>query len=315
MNVVTMPKLHVGQGTHLGALSVFPVWAEGPVVSGLDSGRAANVAVAEREGSPVVGELVLQNLGAKPALLLAGELFEGGWQHRALNHDVLLLPGQQLVASVSCVEHGRWHGGGTQVRRARRASMMVRSAQTTASGFDRQGVVWDRVSRYDMAFGASPTASYVDHLDRGSARNSARRVEDQGAGLLAECNEAIRLDVRAIRPLAGQRGVLIGLGGQPAFLEVFATSSGLRRNLAALLEAAALDAELLSPEPTPGRRVRRFVGSLSGAPMGDDIEADAGAGRALASHSKYHEIRGLGWDDQLLHATVFNRRHHLMEVA
>ena len=31
--------------------------------------------------------------------------------------------------------------------------------------------------------------------------------------------------------------------------------------------------------------------------------------------SKYHEIRGLGWNDQLLHATVFNRRHHLMEVA
>jgi len=31
--------------------------------------------------------------------------------------------------------------------------------------------------------------------------------------------------------------------------------------------------------------------------------------------SNYHEIRGLGWEDHLLHATVFNRRHHLMEVA
>ena len=133
MNVLTMPRLHVGQGTHVGALSVFPVWAEGPVVPGLDSGPAANVAVAEREGSPVVGELVLQNLGAKPALLLAGELFEGGWQHRALNHDVLLMPGQQLVASVSCVEHGRWHGEGVQVRRARQDRMRVAACQTTAA--------------------------------------------------------------------------------------------------------------------------------------------------------------------------------------
>jgi hypothetical protein len=31
--------------------------------------------------------------------------------------------------------------------------------------------------------------------------------------------------------------------------------------------------------------------------------------------SPRHEIRGLGWDDRLLHASVFNRRHHLMEVA
>ena len=310
MNIVTMPTLHVGQGTHLGALSVFPVWAEGAGVPGLDSGRAAKVAVAEREGSPVVGELVLQNLGAKPALLLAGELFEGGWQHRALNHDLLLMPGQQLVASVSCVEHGRWHGEGVQVRRARRASMMVRSAQTTASAGDRQGQVWERVSRYDQAFGASPTSSYVDHLDR-PVDSGPCQVADSSA----DQGEAIRDGVKAIRALSGQRGVLIGLGGQPAFLELFATPGGLRRNLRGLLEAAALDAALLPPELTPGRRVRRFVASLSGAPLGDHIGADAGAGHALASRSKYHEIRALSWDDQLVHATVFNRRHTLMEVA
>lgn len=109
--------------------------------------------------------------------------------------------------------------------------------------------------------------------------------------------------------------MLIGLGGQPAFLELFASPTGLRRHLAGLLDAAALDAALLPAEPTPGRRVRRFAGSLSGAPLGDEFGADAGAGLALASRSKYHEIRGLGWKDQLLHATVFNRRHHLMEVA
>ena len=166
MNLLMMPTLHVGQGTHLGGLSVFPVWTDAPVVSGLDTGRAARVQVAEREGSPVVGELVLKNEGAKPALLVAGELFEGGWQHRALNHDILLVAGQQLVASVSCVEHGRWHGATAQVRRSRRASMMVRSAQTIADADDRQSSVWERVSRYDNAFGASPTASYVDHLNR-----------------------------------------------------------------------------------------------------------------------------------------------------
>jgi hypothetical protein len=311
MNLLMMPTLHVGHGTHLGGLSVFPIWTDAPVVSGLDTGLSARVEVDEREGSPVVGELVLKNKGTKPALLVAGELFEGGWQHRALNNDILLVPDQQLVASVSCVEHGRWHGGTAQVRRSRRASMMIRSAQTITDEGDRQSQVWDRASRYDTAFGASATSSYVDHLNRRADPGASGDNSDDGQAREA----ALTARIKAIRPLLGQRGVLIGLGGQPAFAELFASSSGLRRHLSGLLEAAAIDAALLGAEPTPGRRARRFVGKLAMAPMGDELGADAGAGHALASRSAYHVIRGLGWDDHLLHATVFNRSHHLMEVA
>ena len=313
MNLLMMPTLHVGQGMHLGGSSVFSIGSDAPLVSGLDTGRAARVRVAEREGSPVVGELVLKNEGAKPALLVAGELFEGGWQHRALNHDILLVAGQQLVASVSCVEHGRWHGATAQVRRSRRASMMVRSAQTIANGHDRQDQVWERVSRYDNAFGASPTASYVDHLNRRVAPFDGGDGQVQGA---QEAKAAeLTAGIKKLRALPGQRGVLIGLGGHPAFVELFASPTGLRRHLPGLLEAAAIDAELLPAEATPGRRARRFVGSLGGAPLGDQRGADAGAGHALAARSPHREIRGLGWNDQLLHATVFNARHYLMEVA
>jgi hypothetical protein len=311
MNVLTMPTLHVGHGTHVGGLSLFPIWTDAPTVSGLDTGTAARVQVDEREGSPVVGELALKNRGPKPALLVAGELFEGGWQHRALNNDILLVPGQQLVASVSCAEAGRWHGATAQVRRSRRASIMVRSAQTIADEDDRQGQVWQRVSRYDMAFGASETASYVDHLNRRADPEANGDSGDDGQTRQAELTAGIK----KIRPLLGQRGVLIGLGGQPAFAELFASTSGLRRHLPGLLEAAAIDAALRPPEPTPGRRARRFVGRLAMAPIGDELGADAGSGHAMASRSAYHEIRGLGWEDHLLHATVFNRRHHLMEVA
>jgi len=34
MNLLMMPILHVGQGTHLGGLSVFPVWTDATVGSG-----------------------------------------------------------------------------------------------------------------------------------------------------------------------------------------------------------------------------------------------------------------------------------------
>src|SRR5665647_3192713 len=311
MSVLTMPALHVGHGTHVGGLSIFPIWTDAPTVSGLDTGTSAHVQVDEREGSPVVGELVLKNQGAKPALLVAGELFEGGWQHRALNNDILLVGGQQLVASVSCVEAGRWHGSTAQVRRSRRASMMVRSAQTIAQADERQGQVWERVSRYDAAFGASATASYVDHLNR----QADPEISDYGQAQISAQQAELAAGIKKIRPLLGQRGVLIGLGGQPAFVELFASTSGLRRHLPGLLEAAAIDAALLPAEPTPGRRARRFVGPLAGAPLGHELGADAGSGHALGSRSQHHEIRGLSWDDQLLHATVFNRRHHLMEPA
>jgi hypothetical protein len=176
---------------------------------------------------------------------------------------------------------------------------------------ERQDEVWERVSRYDTAFGASPTASYVDHLNR-----RADPILDGGGEVQGSALESVdTAGIPRIRALVGQRGVLIGLGGQPAFLEIFASPSGLRRHLPGLLEAAAIDASMLPAEQTPGSRARRFAAQLVNATMGPDVGADAGAGEALASRSPGYDIRGLGWDDQLLYATVFNRRHHLMELA
>jgi len=220
------------------------------------------VRVEEREGSPVVGELVLRNQGAKPALLVAGELFEGGWQHRALNNDVLLVAGQQMVASVSCVEAGRWQGATAQVRRSRHASMMIRSAQTICGEGERQGEVWERASRYDAAFGASETSSYVDHLNR----RAASEIDDDG-------------QVRGSTQQAELAARIKGSGRCSATGVCSSGWVGSRRSWSC------------SPRP------RAF------------------AGTCLASRSPHHEIRGLGWDHHLLHATVFNRRHHLMEVA
>jgi hypothetical protein len=154
-----------------------------------------------------------------------------------------------------------------------------------------------------QTFRPSPECTVAPELDRWVSNAQTRN------GCLTRCT----------RGRSGRSRVSgacsIGLGGQPAFVELFASPTGLRRHLPGLLEAAAIHAALLSDEATPGRRARRFVGSLGGAPLGDQLGADAGAGHALASRSPHHEIRGLGWDDEVLHVTVFNRRHHLMELA
>lgn len=243
VSLLMMPTLHVGHGTHLGGLSVFPIWTDGAIVTGLDTGRMARVQVDEREGSPVVGELVLKNEGAKPALLVAGELFEGGWQHRALNNDILLMPGHQQ-------------------RRQR---------------------CWWRCRRRCWAGSAARRRAGRWHRGYSSVARPAGRAHR--ARWPAGVRGGFRLSLRPSTPPAGAAR---GRGDRRCTLagaaDAWSASSSFRR---------ALDRCASWRRAWCRRRIRQ----------------------AMASRSPYHEIRGLGWDDHLLHATVFNRRHHLMEVA
>ena len=132
---------------------------------------------------------------------------------------------------------------------------------------DRQSQGWARVSRYDNVLGASETASYVDHLNR--CTDPEVNGDGGGDGHLRQAELAA--GIAKIRPLLGQRGVLVGLGGEPAFVELFASTSSLRRHLPGLLEPAPIDAALLPAEPTPGRRARRFVGKLTMARIGVEL--------------------------------------------
>ena len=145
--MMMVPQVHVGCGVYAGGVTVFPVWTAARGVRGLDTGVRARVGAAERAGSPVVGELVLTNEGPRPALLLEGELLEGGWQHRVVVQDLVLAPRSSRVVDVACVEQGRWSGATGQGRRARRASARVRSAFRQDEGI-RQGAVWSRVGDY-----------------------------------------------------------------------------------------------------------------------------------------------------------------------
>jgi hypothetical protein len=49
---------------------------------------------------------VLRVEGAKPVLLVAGGLFEGGWRHQCLHDEILLLAGEKPMAS--SVSRGAW---------------------------------------------------------------------------------------------------------------------------------------------------------------------------------------------------------------
>ena len=325
VKMMTMPALHVGQGATAGPLTVFPVWAAEPGPAGLATGLAADVRVGERDGRPVVGQLVLTNTGSAPALLVEGELLEGGWQHRVLLHDLVLAPGRSMVAPVACVEAGRWGGGGQHARRARRASGAVRATLHTTSPSMRQGEVWRRVSGYDTAMGASATSSFLDHLDafdsdRAAPSLDSRRPPAPGGPAAgpspAEVDGWLR-EVRAVAPLDGQRGVVVGVAGQPVLLEVFPSSQALTEALPALLTGLLLDAVAAGApvEPTPARRARRIVERLDGERFHRQEGVDAGLGVPQTLDTRSLAARGVAVDEVWAHLSVFNRTHPLLAAA
>lgn len=292
-----IPQLHVGHGTHFGALSVFPVWVQSPRVAGLEW-SAGRIRVDEREGSPVVGELVLHNTTPRPVVALEGDLLKGGWQDRMLATSIVLEPLEGRVVEALCVEHGRWGGGGSHASSGRKSAPSVRHGNVSVrEGQHPQHEVWRRIGRFETSLGATASSSMLDHLDRA---------------------EPIKLD-----RLEGQRGVIIGIGGRVIGVELFGSTTGLRARWQGMLDAAALDARLAPPVRTPASRAREFARRLMAMTLEDG--GDAGLARELRSHQGSLRASGIAvTKDELfpcadltriIHLTAFDDSHPLLENA
>jgi hypothetical protein len=289
--MITTPDLHVGHGVTLGPVTVFPVWTDATPLRGITTGTAARVDVTELPSGPSVPHLTVTNVGSKPALMLEGELLEGGWQTRTLSCDLLLAPKDSAVVEVACVEHGRWHGTDGHARRARRVSASVQH-RLRGDETGRQHEVWKSVARFEHATGPTVSSSFADHLDR---------LPDKDA---------------AVRVLPGQTGVITGVAGWPVTLELLGSPSALSAHLAGILDAARLDALLAEhAEPVPARRARRFAAALSALPL-ESVPVRAGDGHAVAASMVGLAARGLAAPcGTLVHLSALNLRHKLIRAA
>ena len=284
---MTLLDIHLGRPCHRGALTLFPLWnglaspSRGYVLA------AGTVEVGERAGSPVVEQLVVTNPAAKPALVLDGDLLEGGQQHRVARRSVLVPPHGSHVLDVLCVQAGRW--GGTSVHRAirRRAPVTVRSS--FGSG---QGEVWRRIEGYGARYGRDETSSLL---------HTADQADQQAAALVA-----------GLQPLPGQCGVLVGVAGQPLFVELVDSARTFATLWGPLLRSVALDALDAAPVTTPGRRARRFVERLQAVPL--QANGEAGVGTGASASSEYASLAGLVWRGRVVHASAVNVRHELVTV-
>ncbi|MGM7669834.1 ARPP-1 family domain-containing protein [Microbacterium sp. A93] len=295
-----LDSLHLGRGTTRGALTVFPVWGEGQP-HGDYATMSPSVQVSEMPTGPQVGTLVITNSHDGPLLLTAGELLEGGHQHRMVADSVLLPPQTEQSVAVVCVEHGRWSGGRDHRSANRRASTRIRAGlragvvggTAQAAGRDRQGEVWSRIDGLERQFGASATSSYLDYADR---------ADEEVAGMIA-----------GLRPFPGQVGVMVGIAGHPVFAEVFDRPEALAQQFGSVLQAAAFDAIGHPPVPTPSHRGRRFLELAAAVPQRPT--APAGLARRLSGGNQKVEVEALDWMDHQIHALLTNPRHAVLQPA
>jgi len=301
-----LPSLHVGKGAQYGALTLFPVWAEGGAAAGLGWDLGA-LDVGERREGGQVNSLTAVNLGPKPVVLLEGDLLEGGWQTRMVANSTILGGHETANIAALCVEQGRWEQSGGRGHRAtgRRVSAPLRTARDRAHkrGSNPQQAVWHGIaSRYETS---APTAtnSFADHLDR-ITRNSA---------------QSTRRPLPA-KPLAGQRGVIIGIGGRVLGMELLATPTALTQRWNGILEAAVFDAEGAPDVATPGQRARDFAFKVEHAYINVD-DASPCFLMLAATHGSAHlsgitlptperSTDGEFW--RIVHLSAYNQGHALL---
>jgi len=299
-----LPQLHLGAPTVVGPLTLFPIWTDAPVPDvPLPLEPPATATIGELDDGPAVELLTAKNPTPQPFVLLEGTIVDGGWQHRVLVHSVLVGAGTALDLPVRCVEQGRWDGDTAQRLHRRRAPLGVRGAThgvrrpTEGSGDDRrvdQGDVWSRVAAYERAYGASATSSLVEVLDQA-------QVSDQ-------------LRAAVPRPLLGQRGVLVGVAGHPALVEVFEHPDSLAQQWNALVDGLLASTLHVSCRATSTRRARAFLDRLSHRDL-PGLTA-AGAGVLGEVDDDLVSVRALRTGDgRTLHATALNVRHELVLAA
>jgi hypothetical protein len=276
-------------------VSFFPVYLtqSAPMIA---TGNVAGVTIAERPDAEVP-TIVVHNASGKWVLVPAGTVVTGGRQNRTLNVSVLAPANSELEVPVSCVEAGRWSGGGEFGLSGMFASRRVRRVmqRTVAENLRQghrganQGQVWDAVrSELTRLSVHSDTSNFSDI-------ESALRSDDRVAATVDE--------LVAKGPLPGQVGVVVCHGSRVVSADLFATPDMLACHWDALVRSVMLEAGD-GPRTAPSAtKVLKFLRSFAVAKS--VVTPGAGAGRE--HHVDTDRIAGqaLVLDDVLVHASMF----------
>ena len=109
-------------------------------------------------------------------------------------------------------------------------------------------------------------------------------------------------EIDDLRPMPGQSGVLIAVGGMPVLLELFADDVLLAEAWPRIMQAAARDAARWPSRGTSGHAARDFIAAVNGLTPVD--AAPAGIGHRIAARTSRFDLRGIRDEDRILHLSV-----------
>ena len=299
---------HLAQRQADKALAVWPlVWPEGAPLQGPDYvglGEAlehARIVIDEVDASGEVPHVRVTNLHKKPVLFLFGEEIVGAKQNRVANASFLVPAGEALVLDVSCVEAGRWDGGGKGGFRGlgdvvspsmrQRMGRQVSDSLAVGSGFRAdQADVWDQVETRLRGSGtASRSSAYADY--RASRATELQEVE------------------RAFHPVERQVGFVAAIGDEIVGVEVIGRPEVFAASYPTLVRSYAIDAvdQGLVKETERSAAARfiepaEFLAALANAPVRES--ESLGMGTDLRAATRQVEACALA-SGGLVHLTAF----------
>ena len=286
-------------GSSFGGLTMLPLAVSNghaPLYLTLDEALATGKArVTELSAQGSVPELRFVNLGEQPILLVDGEELIGAKQNRVLNVTILVPPKTELVIPVSCVEAGRWAGGGEfrsapHVMYATGRAEKLRSvgASMSMAGTRRsdQAAVWQSIARL---------------AEREGVQSRTSRLDD----VYVARGDRIGEYVGKLEARDGQVGAMFALGGRIRGIETFDHPATLRKVLPKLVRSWAMDALAVEQdaEAPQTAEVERRLGELAALPLSE--HPAVGLGREVRFDSGSVTGGALVHEGRIVHLCAF----------
>ncbi len=287
--------LRVGPAHASGGLLVFWLHAkEAPApleIATLDEARSRGQLLITERDQATVPELLVENRGKAPVLLLAGEILVGGKQNRVLKEDILLPPlsGPRNIG-VYCVEQGRWNEGRKDFES--KASFAQPGLRSRLMEKAPQSQVWSEVGKAARAAQApSPTGSYQEIYEKPEVKDHLKDVE-RG------------LDSKAA---AGAYGAAVFTAGGLSGLDVFHAPGLFAREWPKLLRAHAVEA-YRQPRPAEWQeaKLRGRVEALLGAAARAEgtLRGNAGVGQLFEFRVDRSRGAALIFEGRVVHVAI-----------
>jgi len=303
MNTITstLGSISLGASSTFRNLSVIPLLAETTFQRdylGLaEAVRTGTARVGEVSSGGSVPELMIENSGAKPVLILEGEELVGAKQNRTANVTILVPAGKSLRIPVTCVESGRWAYQGENLEPSRqvhfargRLNKMLSVSESMRQAGSRhadQGRVWHDIAQKSARMHVSAPTSAMSEV----FESNRDRLDDY---------------VGAFTPLPSQVGAVFAIGDRIEGLELFDCRETLAEMLPKLVRSYAIDAierNASQQGPPAEDAALRFVEAVKGSEF--DTYPAVGAGTEIRLQTRDLVAAGLVADERLVHLVAF----------